>query len=194
MQRSGGKTNLIANKNSSMKVKAIIALVLGFVLATDALKADTPTASLPAGDQHVALLAQETNAVESAINLFKRCIDQDRPNAEAVNAFNVLADNYDRLCAHLLQFYVWAKDSQKSAGAPPFNLSPASQEQLRDLSLRINTSMQDEWKEITDTLKQKPQYTRDPAMQAVGQRIVLSTNTLNTFRDQADKQFEELKQ
>jgi hypothetical protein len=76
---------------------------LGFALAAEVLKADPPTASLPEGDQHVAALAQALNDVESAINLFQRCINQDQPTVETVNALSVLADNNDRLCAHLLQ-------------------------------------------------------------------------------------------
>jgi hypothetical protein len=163
----------------------IIALACGFVLATDALKADAP--SVPEGDQHVAHLTQQLNDFESAINLFKRCINQDRPTVETVNALNVLADNFDRLCAHVLQFYVWAK-SENTAGKLQFEFSPAALEQLRDLYIRINTVMQDEVKEVADTLKQKPQYTRDPAIEAVGQRIVVSWNTLKTFKEQVDKQ------
>src|SRR6516164_2699338 len=111
-----------------MKLKAIIALAFGFVLATDALKADpaddahirqellkalkpdaAPTPALPLGDQHVALLAQELNDVESAEVLLKRCIDQDRENAQVVNAATVLADSYERLCVHLSQFCFWIK-------------------------------------------------------------------------------------
>jgi hypothetical protein len=111
-----------------MKFKTIIALAFAFVLATDALKADpavdahlrqellktlkpdaAPTPALPLGDQHFALLAQKPNDIESAINLFERCIKQDRPIAETVYAFNVVADNYERLNAHFLQVYVWVQ-------------------------------------------------------------------------------------
>jgi hypothetical protein len=195
-----------------MKLKAIIALAFGFVLATDALKADpaddahirqellkalkpdaAPTPALPLGDQHVALLAQELNDVESATNLFRRCIKQNRPIVETVNAFNVLADNYHGLCAHVLQFYVWAK-TENASGKLQFAFSPAGLEQLRDQSIRINTAIPDEWKEAVDTLKQKPEYARDPAMEAVGQRILASLNALQTLKDRADKQFEAMKQ
>ena len=168
-----------------MKLKAIIALAFGFLLAADALKADA--SSVPEGDQHVALLAQQLNDLESASNLFQRCINQDRPIVEAVNALNVLADNIDRMCAHLLQFCVWVK-TENASGKLQFELSPAGREQLHDLSIRTNTVFQDEMKEFADTLEQKPQYARDPAIQAVGQRILASLNTLQIFKDRAGKQ------
>jgi hypothetical protein len=138
-------------------------------------------------------LAQELNDIESATNLFERCIKQDRPIAETVNAFNVLADNYDHLCAHVLQVYVWSK-TENASGKLQFDYSPAGLEQLRDQSIRINTVIPDEWKEAVDILKQKPEYARDPAMQAVGQRILASLNALQTLKDRADKQFEAMKQ
>jgi hypothetical protein len=168
-----------------MKLKAIIAIAFGFVLATDALKASA--SSVPEGDQHVALLAQQLNDVDSALNLFQRCINQNRPSIETLNALNVLADNFDRLCAHVLQFYVWAK-TENTSGKLQFEFSPAALEQLRDLNIRINTVMQDEWKEVLDAVKQKPQYARDPAMQAVGERMLASLNVLQTFKEKADKQ------
>jgi hypothetical protein len=83
-------------------MKTLVILFLALLPFT--LKADEP---LPEGDQHVALLAQELNDVVSASILLKRCVNQDRSNAEAVSAANVLADNYDRLCSHLSQFYFW---------------------------------------------------------------------------------------
>jgi hypothetical protein len=110
-------------KNYDMKLKAIIAIAFGFVLATDALKADAP--SVPQGDQHVALLAQQLNDFESATNLFQRCVNQDRPIVEAANALNVLADNLDRMGAHFSQFYAWAK-----AETPPVNSSSISRQRV----------------------------------------------------------------
>jgi hypothetical protein len=99
-------------------MKTLAMLFLGLLPLT--LKADQP---LPDGDRHVARLAQELNDVESALTLLKRCINQDRPNAETVNAANVLADNYDRLCAHLSQFYFWIKYWAETSGKA-FALAP----------------------------------------------------------------------
>src|SRR5262245_27545936 len=100
-----------------MKFKSIIALALGFALAAEVLKADLPNSSLPQGDQHVSAIAQQVSDVESAMILFKRCINQNRSNAETVNAFNIVADNYDRLCAHFAQFYYCLKFPTKTSGS-----------------------------------------------------------------------------
>jgi hypothetical protein len=154
-------------------------------LAEDALKADA--SSVPEGDQHVALLAQQLNDFESATNLFQRCINQDRPIVEAVNALNVLADNLDRMCAHLLQFRVWVRTGN-APGKLQFEFSPADREQLHDLSIRAGTVFQDEMNELADAVKQKPQYALDPGMQPVWQRILASLNTLQTFKEQVAKQ------
>ena len=81
---------------------------------------------------------QQLNDLESATNLFQRCINQDWPIVEAVNASTGLADNLDRACALLLQFYVWAK-TENASGRLQFDFSPAGREQLRDLFIRTNT-------------------------------------------------------
>ena len=157
-------------------MKALVILLLALLPLT--LKADQP---LPEGDQHVALLAQELDDVLSASILLKRCINQDRSNVEAVNAANVLADNYDRLCAHFSQFYVWFKYRSKTSGKPS-EFSVAALEQLRDLSSRINSvsSFQD----IADALAKKPQYKL--VLMAAVQRLMASANTMITLKAQAD--------
>jgi hypothetical protein len=189
-----------------MKLEPIITLALGFTLAAQTLRADpaddayireqllkgfkpgtTPTPSLPDGDRHVAGIAQELNDVESAMILFKHCINQNRSNAETVNALNVLADNYDRLCAHLSQFYFWIKFWTRTSGNTS-DFSPMAQEQLRELSNRINSVMGDEFKEVGDALEKKPRYAHDAAMFAVAQRMLVSANTLKALKAQADKQ------
>jgi hypothetical protein len=115
-----------------------LAAIASLIIPSAALAGQAPTASIPLGDQHVALLAQQLNDLESATNLFQRCINQDRPIVEALNASTVLADNFDRMCALLFQFYVWAK-AETASGNLQFDFSPAGREQLRDLCIRTNT-------------------------------------------------------
>jgi hypothetical protein len=81
------------------------------------------TPALPAGDQHVSLLAQEIDDVVSAQILLKRCLNQDRSNAEAVNAANVLSDNYDRLCAHLCSSFFGENIGPRPLVRHPISLS-----------------------------------------------------------------------
>lgn len=155
-------------------------LILFLALLPLTLKASQP---LPEGDQHVASLAQELDDVVSASTLLKRCINQDRSNAEAVNAANVLADNYDRLCAHFSQFYFWIKYWSKTSGKPS-EFSVAAQERLHGLSDRINTVAANSFQDIADLLAKKPQY--NLVLTAAAQRMMASANTLKTLKAQAD--------
>ena len=161
-----------------MKTLAILFLTLLPI----ALKADK---SLPEGDQHVAMLDQELDDVLSASILLKRCVDQDRSKAEAVNAANVLADNYDRLCAHLIQFYVWIKDWSQTSGKPS-EFSIAAQERLHDLVNRVNTVAMSGFQDLADAFKKKPQYDQDLALMAAVQRITASVYAMKTLKARAD--------
>jgi hypothetical protein len=184
----------------------MIALALGFALTAQILKADpaddayirqkllqglkpdtVPTPALPAGDQHVVLLAEELDDVASAGILFKRCIDQDRPNAEIINAANVLADSYERLCVHLSQFYFWVKYWSRTSGKTS-DFSADAQNRLHDLNIRINTVMQDSMSDIGDALERKPRYSHDPTMIVVRKRMLTDAYTMKTLKEQADKQ------
>jgi hypothetical protein len=155
-------------------------LILFLVLLPHTLNANQP---LPEGDQHVATLAQELDDVVSASTLLKRCVNQDRSNAEAVNAANVLADNYDRLCAHFSQFYFWFKYWSKTSGKPS-EFSIAAQGRLHDLSNRINTVAANTFQDIADALAKKPQY--NLVLTAAVQRMMTSANTLEALKAQAD--------
>jgi hypothetical protein len=115
--------------------------------------------------------------------LLKRCINQDRSNAKAVNAANVLADNCDRLCAHLTQFYFWIKYWSKTSGKSS-EFSIAAQERLHDLSNRINTIAVNNFQDIADALAKKPQY--NLVLTAAAQRITASTNAMKILKAQAD--------
>jgi hypothetical protein len=157
---------------------------------TEAIKpgaTPNPTSALPEGDEHVALLAQELDDVASAGILFKRCIDQDRPNAQVINAGNVLADSYERLCVHLSQFYFWFGYWAKTSGKTS-DFSMTAQSRLHDLSIRINTTMQDSMSDIIDALAKKPEYAHDPALIAVGKRMSTDANKMLALKARADKQ------
>jgi hypothetical protein len=189
-----------------MKLHSIIATALGFVLAPGALNANpaddaqvqqellkalkpdtAPTPALPLGDQHVALLAQELDDVASAEVLLKRCIDQDRENAQVVNAATVLADSYERLRVHLSQFCFWVKYWVKTSGSAS-DFSTDAQNRLHDLTVRLNTVMADSSSEIGDALGTKPRYTHDAALIAVAKRMFTDANTLKILQEQAYKQ------
>jgi hypothetical protein len=192
--------------NYDSKLRSIISLAIGFALSVQIVKADpaddaqirqellkglkpntAPTPALPEGDQHVVLLAEELDDVASAGILFKRCIDQDRPNAQVINAANVLADSYERLCVHASQFYFWIKYWSKSSGKTS-DFSADAQNRLHDLTIRINTVIQDSMQDIGDALGKKPRYTQDPALIAVAKRMLTDANTTKTLKEQADKQ------
>jgi hypothetical protein len=128
----------------------------------------------------VALLAQELDDVASAGVLFKRCIDQDRENVQVVNAATVLADSYERLWVHLSQFYFWIKYWAKTSGKTS-DFSTDAQNRLHDLTITVNTVMQDSSSEIGDALEKKPRYTHDTALIAVAKRMLTDANTMKTF-------------
>ena len=155
-------------------------LILFFALLPLTLKADQ---LLPEGDQHVAMLEQELDDVLSSNILFKRCLDQNRSSAEVVNAANVLADNYDRLCAHLTQFLYWFKYRSKTSGDPS-DISATALARLHDLSDRMNTVVMNSFRELADDINNHPQYDRD--LTPVAQRIVASTNAMKSLMARAE--------
>lgn len=160
-------------------MKTLLILVLALLPLT--LNADQP---LPEGDQHVAMLERELDDVLSASILLKRCFDEERSNAEVVNAANVLADNYERLCAHLTQFYVWIKYPSKTPDKSSEELSSAAKEHLRDLCDRVNTVATSSFQDLADSSNKHPQYNHDLA--AVAQRITSATKAMETLKARAD--------
>jgi|SRR6516165_999724 len=188
-----------------MKLRSIIALGFGLAVTTQMLKADSaddarirqkllqglmpdtaPTPALPEGDQHVARLAEELDDLASAGVLLKRCIDQDRPNSQVINAANVLSDSYERLGVHISQFCFWVKYWVETSGKTS-DFSTEAQNRLHDLSIRINMVMQDSMQDIGDALAKKPQYIHDPAIIAVAKRMLTDANRVQILKEQADK-------
>jgi hypothetical protein len=171
---------------TTVRKAVLIATALACLITANGFANPDPVSSPPQGDQHVAILAQELDDLLSANNLFKRCIDQDRPGTEAVSAANALADSYDRLCSHLAQFYSWIQIRQKSG--KPSDFSTEGQQRLTELSGRLHTVLTDSVQDIIDALGKKPQYAHDPGMVAAWQRMIASSNRLTNLKGEADKQ------
>jgi len=88
--------------------KSILTAIASLLIA-NVVPADPPASSLPDGDQYVATLAQDVDNVASASTLFKRCINENRPDMETLKAANVLSASYRHLCSDFTDFVSWHK-------------------------------------------------------------------------------------
>jgi hypothetical protein len=61
------------------------------------------------GDQFAASLNEKLDATIAAHTLFVQSLREGRASAEVVHTLQVLADEYDYLCAQLTQYCVWGK-------------------------------------------------------------------------------------
>src|SRR5215469_4212166 len=82
--------------NGMLMAKSILTAIASLLIANVA-PAETPTPSLPDGDKRIDTLAQDVDNVASASILFKRSINEGRPDTETLKAANVLADSYRHL-------------------------------------------------------------------------------------------------
>src|SRR6516225_4535747 len=100
-----------------LMTKSILTVIASLLIANVA-PAETPTLSLPDGDKRIDTLAQDVDNVASASILFKRCINEGRPDTETLKAANVLADSYRHLCLDVLDFYSWFKYWKEFSSKP----------------------------------------------------------------------------
>src|SRR6516165_5888907 len=107
-----------------------ILMAVASLLIVNVTPAEPPVPSLPEGDQHVATLAHDVDNVVSASILFHRCINEDRPTTETLNAAKVLGDNYDQLYRQISDFHYWVKYWKEFSGKPS-EYSVAAQKRMQ---------------------------------------------------------------
>jgi hypothetical protein len=166
-------------------IKSILAAIASLLIANVA-PAETPTPSPPDGDKRLDTLAQDVDNVASASILFKRCINEDRPDTETLKAANVLADSYRHLCLDVTDFYYWFKYWKKSSSKPS-DFSVAAQERMPELRSRANTLVLNGIHDVEDALK-KPQYKDDPRMHEVAQTMTSAYHIAKAQKAQAEKE------
>ena len=176
---------MVSVQKGIFMTKSILAAAAGLLIANVAL-AQTPTPSLPEGDQYVATLAQEVDNVASAGTLFKRCVNENRPAAETLKAADVLSAGYRHLCLDVMDFESWLK-YWKEFSAKPSDFSVAAQERMPELRSRANTLVQDGIHDVEDALK-KPPYKDDPRMLDVAHKMISAYNAAKAEKTQAEKQ------
>ena len=153
--------------------KSILTAIASLLFA-NVVSADPQASSLPDGDQYVATLAQDVDNVASASTLFKRCINEGRPDTETLKAANVLADSYRHLCLDVLDFYSWFK-YWKEFSSKPSDFSVAAQERMPELRSRANTLVLNGIHDVEDVLK-KPEWKDDPRMMEVARSMNVAYN------------------
>ena len=168
-----------------LMTKSILTVIASLLIANVA-PAETPTLSLPDGDKRIDTLAQDVDNVASASILFKRCINEGRPDTETLKAANVLADSYRHLCLDVLDFYSWFK-YWKEFSSKPSDFSVAAQERMPELRSRANTLVLTGIHDVEDVLK-KPEWKDDPRMMEVAHSMNLAYNMAKAQKAQAEKQ------
>ena len=165
--------------------KSILTAIARLLIA-NVVPADPPAPSLPDGDQYVATLAQDVDNVASASALFKRCINENRPATETLEAGNVLSSSYQQLCSDVSHFNYWLKYWKEFSGKPS-DFSVAAQERMRELRSRANTLLLNGIHDVEDALK-KPQYKDGPRMHEVAETMTNAYNMAKAQKAQAEKQ------
>ena len=165
--------------------KSILTAIASLLIA-NAVPADPPASSLPDGDQYVATLAQDVDNVASASTLFKRCINENRPDMETLKAANVLSASYRHLCSDFTDFVSWHK-FWKEFGSKPSDFSVAAQERMPELRNRANALVLNGIHDLEDALK-KPQYKDDPRMHEAAHTMIRAYNAAKVQKGQAEKQ------
>jgi hypothetical protein len=153
--------------------KSILTAIASLLFA-NVVPADPPAPSLPDGDQYVATLAQDVDNVASASTLFKRCINENRPDMETLKAANVLSASYRHLCLDFTDFVSWLK-YWKEFGGKPSDFSVAAQERMPELRSRANTLVLNGIHDVEDVLK-KPEWKDDPRMMEVARSMNVAYN------------------
>ena len=164
--------------------KSILTAIASLLIA-NVVPAETPTPSLPDGDKHIDTLAQDVDNVASASALFKRCINENRPATETLEAGNVLSSSYQQLCSDVSHFNYWLKYWKRSSSKPS-DFSVAAQEQMPELRSRANTLVLNGIHDVEDALK-KPEWKDDPRMRAVAHRMTRAYNAAKAHKAQAEK-------
>jgi hypothetical protein len=162
--------------------KSILTAIASLLFA-NVVPADPPAPSLPDGDQYFATVAQDVDSVASASSLFKRCINENRPDTETLKAARVLSASYRHLCLDFTYFVSWHK-FWKEFGGKPSDFSVAAQERMPELLSRANTVVLNGIHDVEDVLK-KPEWKDDQRME----EVALSMNVAyNIAKAQAEKQ------
>jgi len=164
--------------------KSILTAIASLLIANVA-PAETPTPALPEGDKHLATLAQDVDNVASASTLFKRCINENRPDMETLKAANVLSASYRHLCSDFTDFVSWHK-FWKEFSSNQSDFSVAAQERMPELRSRANTLVLNGIHDVEDALK-KPEWKDDPRMRAVAHRMTRAYNAAKAHKAQAEK-------
>ena len=152
-------------------IKSLLALAIAAGIATSTQAMDSV---LPEGDQHVAALSQSMDEVDYAWILFTRCLSNSRPIEEVAHSTEALADAFDHMCAHLIQFSVWSQTMKPS----DFSSNGIAQlDQIKTHAALFNQSMQ-----LSRPLIEKfNTYGSDPRVAAAGNRVVAAWITLAKF-------------
>jgi hypothetical protein len=169
-------------KKGVFMTKSILTAIASLLIA-NIVFADPPATSLPDGDQYVATLAQDVDAVASASTLFKRCINENRPAVETLKAARVLSASYPHLCMDFTGFVSWLK-FWKQFGANPSDFSVAAQERVPELLSSANTLVLNGIHDVEDVLK-KPEWKDDQRMMEVARSMKIA---YSVAKDQAEKQ------
>jgi hypothetical protein len=165
--------------------KSILTAIASLLIANVA-PAQTPTPSLPDGDKRIDTLGQDVDNVASASIVFKRCINEDRPDTETLKAAHVLADSYRHLCLDVTDFNYWLKFWKEFSGKPS-DFSVAAQERMPELRSRANRLVLNGIHDVEDALK-KPQYKDDQRMLEVAETMTSAYNTAKAEKTQAETQ------
>ena len=157
--------------------KSILTAIASLLIA-NVVPADPPAPSLPDGDQYIATLAQDVDTVASASTLFKRYINENRPEMETLKAANALSASYRHLCLDFTDFVSWLK-FWKEFGGKPSDFSVAAQERMPELRSRANTLVLNGIHDVEDVLK-KPEWKDDPRMMEVARSMNVAYNMAKT--------------
>jgi hypothetical protein len=134
---------------------------------------------LPEGDEFANSLTRKLDSVVSAHSLFVQDLQESRPTEEVAHSLDVLADEFDRLCAQLAQFCLWQNFHPGSSGFSATGLT-----QLAEFVERS--------KEFGQSFQGTPQlesefrpYISDQRIISAEKRIVSSYYTMQNLIQQA---------
>jgi hypothetical protein len=131
------------------------------------------------GDQHTAALSQSMDEVSYAWILFTRSLNESRPVEEVAHSTEILADAFDRMCAHLIQFSIWSQTMK------PSDFSASGLAQLD--RIKTDTAQLKQQLQLSRSLIEKfNSYANDPRVAAAGNRVVDASTTLAKFAPHQD--------
>src|SRR5580704_14966538 len=121
------------------------------------------------GDQHAVALSQSMDEVSYTWILFTRSLSESRPVEEVAHSTEILADAFDRMCAHLIQFSIWSQTMK------PSDFSASGLAQLD--RIRTDAAQLKQLQLSRSLIEKFNSYANDPRVAAAGNRVVAASTT-----------------